>query len=126
VGFRGNDTLVLIACKSGVPLRCDTIIYIINVDESNDVNFIKENLVVFGVNPNPFDDEIVIQYYLYKDATIEVSLTDIQGKKVISSSILSKTGLNYGKVKGDGVAKGTYVLSLKVGNEIYSKKIVKE
>lgn len=126
VSFTGNDTLTLIACKSGTPLRCDTIKYIINVDQSNAIRTNEENLVVFGVYPNPFDHEVLIQYYLYKNCRMDIELIDVNGKKIISTYIDGKKGINYGKISGDGIAKGQYLMMLRVGNEVYSKKIVKQ
>lgn len=125
VGFIGNDTIRIIACRAGVPLRCDTLVYIINVDQANSLNTSSENLIVFGVSPNPFDDELILQYFLYQPCKMELSLMDPSGKKVLSSFIDGKQGLNYGKVRGEGLAKGAYVLLLKVGKESYTKKVVK-
>jgi hypothetical protein len=126
VGFIGNDTLTIIACKSGTPLRCDTIKYIINVDQSNAIKINEENLVVFGVNPNPFDHEVLIQYYLYNNCRMDIELLDVNGKKMITTFIEGKKGINYGKISGEGIPKGQYIMILRVGNEVYSKKIVKQ
>lgn len=126
VGFTGNDTLTIIACKSGTPLRCDTIRYIINVDAANGLHTIADNLVVFGVNPNPFYEELVVQYYLYENAKVEIELIDLKGNKVIQTQVQNTKGLNYGKIKGEGIASGAYVLVLKVGKEVYTKNIIKQ
>jgi len=125
VGFIGNDTVKIIACKSGTPIRCDTICYIINVDQANDINAITESLVVFGANPNPFDEEIIIQYYLYEKADVKLKLTDLNGKIILENSFQASAGLKYGKLKGQGIPSGSYILFLQCGSEIYKKKIVK-
>lgn len=125
VGFIGTDTLRIIICKSGTPLRCDTQVYIIQVYPYNSIPLSPDNMVVLSVNPNPFHDEIITQYYLYEATDIQIELLDMQGKLVLSENYKAQAGVNYGKIIGSGISKGQYMLVLRCGAETYTKKIVK-
>lgn len=85
------------------------------------------DLVVFGVYPNPFSQEFVVQYNLDIAAKIELTLYSTNGSKVINlTGINSKAGLNYMKVKTGDIESGTYVLILSVNGKATSKTLFKK
>lgn len=84
-------------------------------------------LVVFGVYPNPFSDEFVVQYNLEKAATIEIALYSTSGQLAANfQSVVSKSGVNYMKINALDIPSGTYVLILSVEGKARSKAIVKK
>lgn len=134
----------------GIPL-ITTHNFIINATDSvfNNLNFYVDTITNFGiyadtvplnipliaenftinVNPNPFNNEININYSINKTCDVSIELFDITGKK-ISSLQNSKHekgnySMKYNNTK-DSVKPGVYFLKIIVSNEVYVKKIVKE
>lgn len=124
VTFTGNDTLIVVACHGGTPLRCDTVVYVINVDPVNNIRNL-EDMVVFGVNPNPFNESLLIQYYAHHKSVMTLKLTDMSGKVLILESFDTTPGLRYAQIKGDGLADGSYLLTIENGRERYTKTVIK-
>ena len=75
--------------------------------------------------PNPFSDNTNISYSIKKDATVELSILDLLGNKVSTIESGNKTSGNYSvNWNSESVAEGMYLLQLKVGNSISTKKLI--
>lgn len=131
-GFEGTDTLVFYACDNSVPQLCDTIVYWITIsfDSIPDTTGVKDELntdfAVMGVYPNPFDVEVLVQYYQFSNETISIALFDVSGKQIYRESINDQSeGLKYARLETEELAKGNYILEMSSPRFSYSKKIVK-
>ena len=90
------------------------------------VTDLKE-LVVFGVYPNPFSHEFVIQYHLEQGSEITVALFDLSGKKIADfTPVTSDRGVNYMKVNASDIQAGTYSVVLSVNGVPTSKTVIKK
>ncbi len=125
ISFSGYDTIYVIACAPGTPLKCDTIQYIIRVNTPNST-LDQDELIVFGINPNPFFDELVVQYYLKNETSLKLILTNETGQEIFHKSYNVMAGINYAKISGLSLPSGVYVLRLLTGKDFYSKKIIKQ
>ena len=132
VGFEGIDTLVFYACDNSVPPICDTIVYWITIttDTIQDTTGIQEisntDFTIIGVYPNPFDVEILVQYYQFSEEIMSIALYDISGKQVHKEQIKNKTeGLKYARLETSELAAGNYILTMSSNRFTYSKKVVK-
>lgn len=132
VGFEGIDTLVFYACDNSVPPICDTIVYWITIttDTIQDTTGIQEisntDFTIIGVYPNPFDVEILVQYYQFSEEIMTIALYDISGKQVHKEQIKNKTeGLKYARLETSELAAGNYILTMSSNRFTYSKKVVK-
>ncbi len=135
--FDGIDTLVTVACDDFVPEKCDTIIYYMHIThpidtttEPNDTIAIKElennEFSILGVFPNPFDVEIIIQYYQYTPTNLSLKMYDVQGNIIFNKKINDNSlGLNYAKLKTKQLAQGNYLLEISNERFSYIKKLVK-
>ncbi len=131
-GFEGIDTLVFYACDNSVPPICDTIVYWITItaDTIPDTTGIQEvsntDFTIIGVYPNPFDIEILVQYYQFSEEIMSIALYDISGKQVHKEQIKDKTeGLKYARLETSELAAGNYILTMSSSRFTYSKKVVK-
>jgi hypothetical protein len=131
-GFNGIDTLVFYACDNSVPPLCDTIVYWISItfDSTPDTTGINDvqnsDFAVMGVYPNPFDVEILVQYYQFSNETISIALYDVAGKQIYSQSIGEQSeGLKYARLETSELAKGNYFLEMSSSRFSYTKKVVK-
>lgn len=87
----------------------------------------KEEMVVFGVYPNPTVNKVTLQLYLQYEETVQLKVYDAEGKLLMnkSSGKLSK-GSNYINVDFEGVSKGIYYLSIGTETKKVTKTIVKQ
>jgi hypothetical protein len=83
-------------------------------------------MVMVTCFPNPTENEVALQYYLYEPANMEITFLDMSGK-IIShkTEMQSQAGLYSSKLYLDGLPAGNYLLSIKCGNNIYSRQIIK-
>ena len=74
--------------------------------------------------PNPFNDEIVIEYNLNKTSGKSfISIKDVLGKEVFKNSLFDKSGsIRLGK----DLPKGIYLLTINDNTEVRTMKLVKE
>jgi hypothetical protein len=76
--------------------------------------------------PNPFRDELVINFKLEKtnNKTVSINLTDIQGKIIWSTSHNAATESEL-KINTSQIAKGTYLLQINYDKKSTVQKLIK-
>jgi alkaline phosphatase D len=86
----------------------------------------KEELIVFGVYPNPTTNKVTLQVYLHNEEPVQLKVYDMEGRLLMNreTKILSK-GANYMNIDLEGLSKGTYNLLLVGKSKTISKTIVK-
>ncbi len=83
----------------------------------------------FTVSPNPFSDNLHLNYSLQEKSNVEISLVDVLGRRIIlSANHLQNAGkqemdLNLSSLQ---LAKGIYFLEMNVGGKKVVRKIVRE
>lgn len=82
----------------------------------------KDFLVVY---PNPSNGLFNIKILIEKDTNIVVTIYDANSKLVLSESYGNCEGLVQKQLSLESNAPGTYYLVLKVGNNFYTKELVK-
>lgn len=89
-------------------------------------NVKTDEMVMISCYPNPFINEVAIQYYIFKSGEVNMMLTDLSGR-VIHTELKQHTeaGLYNSEIDLSMVASGTYLLIISTGNKMVSKKIVK-
>ncbi len=126
--YVGDDTMRLIGCDTCGLHHCDTITLIFHVVEPNAVaEEVQNNLILFGMYPNPVGDKLGIQYFLYDAEEMEVVVYDMAGKQLSAQKISnSSTGLHYFQLNTSQLPKGVYIVELKSKQASYRKRIAKE
>jgi hypothetical protein len=83
------------------------------------------NVSMISAYPNPFQDNINIEYTLEQNSLVEIQLIDINGK-VIKKQVASR--LNSGSYSEtlSITNKGIYFVVVSIDNKTYVKKIVSE
>lgn len=73
-----------------------------------------DNVLVFSVYPNPFMEQVVVQFHLLDADDITLEITDMSGKKVYTSYLGKiQKGLQYAHFDGTNLSTGQYVVTLK-------------
>lgn len=83
---------------------------------------VKNDLYIY---PNPVSDHFNIKYTVAEESFIKISIYDIRGRKI-------RTVINENQRSGDhqinfqskNFSKGTYLIKMKIKNEIITKKII--
>ena len=90
------------------------------------VNDPEDNVMVLAAFPNPFYEQVVIQYYTYKAEDMTLTVTDMNGKVWLSSALgKSSKGLNYAHFNGSSLANGLYVVTLRGKSSSISQRLLK-
>lgn len=86
----------------------------------------EQDVVIVGSYPNPFMEQIIIQYYLKNPSAVQVKIVDISGKIVLMQNLgIKQSGINYSQIAASALSPGNYTLILDNGSSIYHKKILK-
>lgn len=124
--FTGDDTMRFVSCDNSGLNRCDTITLIIHVVEPNALAD-QNNLIVFGMYPNPVNDKLIIQYYLYQPEEVTMSVRNMNGQ-LISTGVISNgtSGLHHAQLNTIELPVGAYVVELRTPSFSYRNRIIRE
>lgn len=94
---------------------------------ATNINQVPANkMVIITCFPNPTENEVAIQYYIYDPGKVDMNIYDINGKVVYhKSEQQGQAGLFSSKIYLDNLATGTYVLAVSEGSSVFTRKIVK-
>jgi alkaline phosphatase D len=85
-----------------------------------------DNVLVFSVYPNPFMEQVVVQFHLMEADDITLRVTDMNGKTVYKSYLGKvQSGLQYAHFNGSNLAKGQYVVTLQGRKKSVGKMVLK-
>ncbi|NBV68996.1 MAG: T9SS C-terminal target domain-containing protein [Flavobacteriia bacterium] len=98
--------------------------------------YVKDNAVTgideaelesgFNIYPNPSNSQITIDYYLLTETDSEVAIYDATGKLIAQHTLENQNSGNQSvTINISHLADGLYLCNLKVGDQIVSKRIVK-
>ena len=88
---------------------------------NNDV----ETIVFVGVYPNPFEQDITVQYNVTNDEQVLLQVFDAAGRMVKQAPFQAFAGLNYFRIDGNALVSGTYTLVLNTANGSLSRMVMR-
>ena len=74
---------------------------------------IEKEFWLSNIYPNPADDYIHLEFILKYEESIEISIFDMSGKKVLSKIIEGQKGINSFSASTEGLRKGMYFVKIK-------------
>jgi len=86
-------------------------------------NGIRQN--DFTINPNPADDNLNVVFSSTIDQTTNIQVFDILGKEVLRDVVDATKGLNTTSLSLRDYTPGTYLISLRFGDQVMTKKFIK-
>ncbi len=81
---------------------------------------------ITGVYPNPFENEILIQFFSSNQEMTNIALYSISGQKLMHLPFTAAKGVNYMKLHLEDLPAGIYTLELSTGDARVTRKIVKK
>jgi hypothetical protein len=91
------------------------------------VDFTNEAAEVIAVYPNPFKDQVSIGFTVSENAPVQVEIVDLYGKvcfKGTFNQIAGEAGLNIPAL--NKLATGIYVIKVAKGDNVITRKLIKE
>lgn len=86
----------------------------------------EDNVIILAAFPNPFYEQVVIQYHTYKAEEMTITLSDLNGKVVFTNNIgKSNKGVNYAHFDGSGLAEGMYIITISGKSASLSQRLIK-
>jgi hypothetical protein len=80
-----------------------------------------------SVFPNPIQNEFTVQYTSSKEQSVDIKVTDITGKTIVSEKLLCSAGSNSYKYSGtDDLPTGIYIIKLSTPTKSVTKRVVKK
>ncbi|MBN1164654.1 MAG: S8 family serine peptidase [Candidatus Krumholzibacteriota bacterium] len=90
-----------------------------------DLDIMPGGVVLFQNYPNPFNPVTWINYYLPRDCRVILEIYDVMGRKVATLIDAQQTaGYQTARWSAASVSSGVYILRLKAGEEIRTRKVV--
>lgn len=93
---------------------------------STSVSIEESPMQMVGIYPNPFNDELLIQFNATTEGTMHVELIDLTGKTFVKEQFNAVQGLNYMRLMGTELAAGMYNLTISNGECTISRKVVRQ
>jgi hypothetical protein len=78
---------------------------VLSLEENTDLSAIE-------LYPNPTDEDVHIRYSSAVDTRLAISILDLSGKVISTTTVQSKTGDNMVIIPTNGLATGTYLVQL--------------
>ena len=92
----------------------------------NDIH--SDKGMIYSVSPNPFTDKVTINYGVFRDAKVGLSVFDLQGRRVANLEEKHLTAEKYSAEwhPDNSLPKGHYFIALKVNDlQVHYLKVVK-
>jgi hypothetical protein len=87
----------------------------------NDTYFANAGISIY---PNPALDEVNVQMEVTESANIEFTLIDLVGQTLVAKDIYVRNGMNHETIDLSNLSNGIYLLKLRNGSSVYTKKLI--
>ncbi|MBK8721637.1 MAG: T9SS type A sorting domain-containing protein [Saprospiraceae bacterium] len=89
------------------------------------VNILNQNLKLEKIKPNPFENQLSIDFNIPNNDQIVLEIIDITGKKIIQNQYDVISGDNNIQLNTNDLNKGLYILKISNSNITLKSKIIK-
>lgn len=118
---QGNNQSVANPGNIGVPAPLDPRIFVTGVKQTSGTE-----TVLLGVYPNPFEQQLTLQYHLHQAAKVEITLFDLQGRQVLHRDLGTQSaGLVEERLDLPNLPAGSYVVVVHLGDKKHQRMLVK-
>jgi hypothetical protein len=93
-------------------------------DLINSTGRVLENITTFSAYPNPFTTAVNMEFSLKNAATVNVSVYNSTGQRLVNQSFMGVSGENKYPLSIEATA-GVFIVQIQAGNDVVNQKIVK-
>ncbi len=112
------------AYGDAIPSNSDFTICVYQDTSSVGINKVAKNNLKLETYPNPVNSELNVAFT--SSGSYQLTLMDITGKMVYNTANVVATGKVNKAVNTSNLPKGMYLLQLNTGNQIITKKVIKD
>lgn len=98
---------------------------LLEVNGNSNVGIVEEITTHFSLSPNPTTDKLLITLNTYSQETIQLTLTDILGKRLSQWQDKSENRMYQKEISLENLSPGLYLLSIEIGKRVITQKFVK-
>ncbi len=118
IGYSEHNNSAFALGKNGIIYK-NSFLTTVGINETE----LKKKINIY---PNPSNSHITIDYILTNKTNGEMKIYDAMGKLIVQHILESQSsGQNSITINISHLAKGLYLCNLKIGNEVFSKRIIK-
>ncbi|MFN5182632.1 MAG: PKD domain-containing protein [Bacteroidota bacterium] len=78
------------------------------------------------ISPNPFNDQLLIEFNLNANSDYQISISDISGKEILKQEkIKNQIGQQQNKIEVSALSTGMYFVCLEVDGKLIRRRIIK-
>jgi alkaline phosphatase D len=93
---------------------------------TSEVNGDGMESVLLGAYPNPVSRQLTTQFALHQSADVSLQLIDLAGRVVLSEQLGSvSAGIHRTSLQVESLPAGVYILSVRLGNKLQQRQIIK-
>ncbi len=90
------------------------------------LNNVAGNITTVMIYPNPFSNEVSVQFNLYKSDNVTLEVYNTAGAQILKSNLgRIETGLNHVQFDGSKLPSGYYVIKLSGAKSAISRNVIK-
>lgn len=91
----------------------------VGVEETNEPT-------ILSAYPNPFLDRFVVQFNMFEQQEVTITLTDLSGRTVIEKNLGElRSGLHYLEIDAATASQGMYLFTLRTNNAVVHRRMLK-
>ncbi|MBI3234968.1 MAG: T9SS type A sorting domain-containing protein, partial [Bacteroidetes bacterium] len=79
-----------------------------------------------SVYPNPFTEQVTVDFNSANTGLATIRLTDINGKVVYQSNLSTVEGKNIANINGTQLSSGLYIITIMNGDDVKTSRIIKQ
>lgn len=123
--FANNNESFLTQATAESPTRPNAAPFAPNLGVG--IKDIKNNAVIVGLYPNPVENEMKLQYYVFQNSTAEIIITDLKGAMISQQKVQpTEKGLYETEINTATLPSGNYTLTVKQAGKSSSLRFVRK
>lgn len=96
-----------------------------SLQEPYQFKFVKEGMSGLYTYPNPFSNELTIEFWSDQEGTSDIQIFDLLARAVDSKQVHVVKGMNSVKYNTGKMTFGSYVVKVSAGDRVYTKTVMK-
>lgn len=93
--------------------------------EEDTANEFQVNMALWSVQPNPFNDNLMVEYAISKESNVTISLFNLSGQQVFETNQVQQSGDHQTRINTAHLPNGIYHCRIHTTDGMVTKKVIK-